>query len=337
MSKQETTLPRPFASGESGEDRPAIVVSGPTASGKSALALAIAQSFDGVVINADALQVYRELSILTARPDAGATSLAPHRLYGFLPADERCSAARWRRLALSEIAAAHAAGKLPVLCGGTGFYIKALEEGLAEIPEIPSDVLARGEALLAAQGVEGLRAAMLERDPDLAARVGARDKQRLLRAWSVQEATGRSLTDWQRGPAAPDGAAALRCLHLVLLPPRAALDAAIAARFRAMLAAGALEEARHMAALGLDPSLPACKALGLPELARHLAGELDLEAATQGAIEATRRYAKRQGTWLRGQVIGQKKSVKLLNAQFSESDLEEFFPIIRQFLLTVPA
>jgi tRNA dimethylallyltransferase len=319
---------------------PAIVVTGPTASGKSGLALAIAEQFDGVVINADSMQVYRELSVLTARPDAATMRRVPHRLYGVLPGSERCSAGRWRAMALAEIAGAQAEGRLPLVVGGTGFYLRALEGGLDPIPEVPAETREAAREMLAELGAAGFHAALAARDPVMAARLRPGDAQRVVRAWEVLEATGRSLADWQTGGAGKSAAdrAPYRFLRIVCLPPRAVLYAACDARFRAMVSAGALDEVRALNALGLNSSLPVMKALGVPELSRHLAGEVDLETAIAEAQRATRNYAKRQITWMRTQLpkddAGDASQTMFLSEQFSESLLPNIFSKIRQFLLT---
>jgi tRNA dimethylallyltransferase len=313
---------------------PIVVIGGPTAGGKSALALAVARAFDGVVINADSLQVYRELAVLTARPGAAELAQAPHRLYGVLPAAAACSAGRWRALARAEIDAAAATGRLPVLVGGTGLYLRALSHGLAPVPAIPAELRAAAADRLARLGPAAFHAELARRDPVMAGRLRPGDRQRLLRAWEVVEATGRSLADWQRAPRnAPDG---LAIAAFVVAPPRAALHAACDGRFVRMLAAGALDEARAIAALDLDPGLPAMKALGLRELQRHLRGELTLAAAAAAAQAATRRYAKRQLTWFRHQMpeahwLGADASI----AQDSQRIETESFTIIRRFLLTL--
>ena len=307
------------------------MVIGPTGSGKSGLALALAQAFGGVVINADSLQIYRELRILTARPDRDALSRARHRLYGILPARERCSAGHWRRMALAEIAACHAAGKLPLLVGGTGFYLRALEQGLAQVPEIPAAVRAAARSLHRKLGNAEFHAHLGTHDPAMAARLHPSDSQRMIRAWEVLEATGRSLADWQTGGSEP---APYRFLSLLCLPPRPKLYAACDARFRVMVRHGALDEVRNLLALELDPALPAMKALGVPELSRHLAGELDLETAITRAQQSTRNYAKRQMTWLRTQMPPGRPGTVTLTEQYSESFEPEIFNIIRRFLLT---
>lgn len=308
-----------------------VVIAGPTASGKSGLALALAEAFDGTVINADSMQVYRELRILTARPDTAAEARVPHRLYGVLSATEACSAARWRELAISEIEAAWHAGRLPILVGGTGLYLRALFAGLAPVPEIPTEVRDAVRVLHRRLGVERFHAALAERDPTMAARLNPGDTQRVIRAFEVLEATGTSLADWQARPAeAPAFAAS--AATLVSEPPRAELYARCDARLLAMLDAGALEEVRALDATGIDPALPAMKAVGVPELRRHLNGELTLTEAIAAAQQTTRRYAKRQSTWFRHQI----DTKLILRTQFSESFMPEIFAFIRQFLLTVP-
>ncbi len=280
-----------------------LVVGGPTASGKSGLALELARRLGGVVINADSMQVYRELSVLTARPGPEALKAVPHRLYGVLPACEACSVARWLGMALEDIAASHRAGALPVVVGGTGLYLRALMLGLSELPEIPPGIRAAARDRLEAIGPAALHAELALRDSATAARLKPGDRQRIVRAWEVLEATGRTLSDWQRGDSGtpPPG---LNFSTIVLAPPRAALYDSCDRRFDAMIAAGGLEEARALEALNLASALPALKALGVPELRRHLAGELGLEAAAALARQSTRRYAKRQVTWFRHQVIG---------------------------------
>ena len=290
-----------------------LVVGGPTASGKSGLALELARRLNGVVINADSMQIYRELSVLTARPGPEALTAAPHRLYGVLPAREACSAARWLGLALAEISACHRAGTLPVVVGGTGLYLRALTLGLSELPEIPAEIRADGRERLERLGPAALHAELAARDPEGAARLKPGDRQRILRAWEVLTATGRPLADWQREDrgAPPPG---LSFSTIVLDPPRAGLYDSCDRRFDAMIAAGGLEEARALDALGLDPALPALKALGVPELRRHLAGELSLAGAAALARQSTRRYAKRQVTWFRHQVIGRTEPLLVLES-----------------------
>jgi len=278
-----------------------LVIAGPTASGKSHLALDLAAARRGTVINADSMQVYRELRILTARPGTAAMERAPHRLYGILSAAEACSAARWRALTVAAIEEARGEGRLPILVGGTGLYLKALFEGLAEMPPIPSAVRDAARARHRKLGGEAFRAELARRDPDSAARLATGDTQRLIRAWEVLEATGRPLPVWQKAGTAKKMGYTYRTI--LVMPPRDALYAACDARFDAMVAAGALDEVRALMALGLDPTLPAMKSLGVRELAQHLAGEWTLEQAAEKARQATRNYAKRQTTWFRHQLV----------------------------------
>jgi tRNA dimethylallyltransferase len=307
---------------------PLVVVAGPTASGKSALALALAEEFAGTVINADSMQVYRDLAIQTARPGAAAEARAPHRLYGVLDAADPCSVARWRDMAESEIAAAASRGSLPILVGGTGLYFRTLIDGLADIPPIPAAIRDEARRLHQSLGGTAFHAALAARDPEGAARLAVGDTQRLLRAYEVVTATGRPLGDWQRDQKAGPRYAAVATL--VLMPPRPPLYAACDARFAAMVAEGGLAEVAALLARRLPPNLPAMKAVGVPELARHLAGELTLDEAIRLGQQATRRYAKRQVTWLRHQM----PDAFTIGAQFSESLLPQIFSFIRQFLLT---
>jgi len=300
-----------------------IVVAGPTASGKSALAVALALAFDGIVINADSMQVYRELRVLTARPSAAEEAAAPHRLYGVLSATERCSAGRWRALAQDEITAAQAVGRRPILVGGTGLYLKALLEGIAPIPEVPEAVRHRVRELRHELGPAVFHAALAARDPLSAARLAPGDTQRLLRAYEVFEATGQPLSVHQAAPPTQPGIAAIT---LVLSPPRDVLASAVDRRCAAMLEAGALAEVGALMRLGLDATLPVAKAVGVPMLIRHLSGELTRAEALRLFQQATRQYAKRQGTWFRHQLAAS----KLIDAQFSESLLPKIFRFIRE-------
>jgi tRNA dimethylallyltransferase len=276
-----------------------LVLAGPTASGKSRLALALAEPIGGIIVNADSMQCYRDLRILTARPDAAAEARVPHRLYGWLDAGERGSAARWRTLALAEIAAALAAGRLPIVVGGTGLYLRALAEGLSPIPDIPEAVRREAARLHEALGGARFRERLAALDPEAASRLPPGDTTRLRRAWEVAHATGLPLAQWHRRARE---AAPCRFATILLAPPREPLYAACDARFAAMLEAGGLAEAARLAARRLDPQLPAMKAVGVPELLRHLAGEIPLSEAVVAGQRATRRYAKRQLTWFRHQV-----------------------------------
>ncbi|MGA7262870.1 MAG: tRNA (adenosine(37)-N6)-dimethylallyltransferase MiaA [Stellaceae bacterium] len=308
---------------------PVLVIAGPTASGKSALALELADLCGGTIINADSLQIYSDLRILTARPDQAAQARAPHRLYGFLDARERGSAALWRALALDEIAEATMAGRLPILVGGTGLYLRAIKEGLAPVPDIPAEIRQEAIELHRALGGVGFRERLARLDPAAAQRLFPGDKQRLIRAFEVVRATGVTIGTWQHQTKSET---AYRFGTILLAPPRERLYAACDARLVQMIEAGALAEARALAARRLDPSLPAMKAVGLPELMAYLDGDIPLGAAIAAAQRATRRYAKRQMTWFRHQMTPD----LVLSAQFSESLLPCSRHFIDQFLLTKP-
>ncbi|MDB5360461.1 MAG: miaA [Rhodospirillales bacterium] len=290
-----------------------IIVAGPTASGKSALALAIARACGGTLINADSMQVYRDLRVLTARPDDDALAAVPHRLDGILDGAELCSAARWAELAHGEIAAAHAAGRLPIVVGGTGLYLRTLLQGIAAVPEIPEAVREAARARHRDIGGEAFRAELAMLDPAAADKLPAGDSQRLVRAYEVVRATGRTLGDWQRAGA--EGVPRYDSRQFVLLPPRDALYAACDGRLQAMIAAGALDEVRALIARALPPDLPIMKAVGVPELTGFLAGTLDLPTAIAAAQQSTRQYAKRQYTWFRHQLA----AAEILDAQLSHS------------------
>jgi tRNA dimethylallyltransferase len=306
---------------------PVVVIAGPTASGKSALALALAARFDGMVVNADSMQVYRELRVLTARPDPCETARVPHRLFAVLGAAERCSAGRWLALAEGALAEAAAARRPAFVVGGTGLYLRALSRGLSPIPPIPPGIRDATRQLLDEIGAAALHARLAARDAQAGARIRPTDRQRVARAWEVLAATGRSITDWQRQPPEPHRR---RLATLHLLPPRETLYGACDARFERMLAAGALDEAQLMAGLGLDPDLPAMKAVGLVPLLRHLEGALSFDEARRIAQRDTRRYAKRQMTWLRHQMTADRR----WDAQYSERLNDESFSFISKFLLT---
>lgn len=308
--------------------RPAIVVAGPTASGKSGLALAIARAFNGVVVNADSMQVYDVLRVVTARPSAEDEAQAPHRLYGVLSPSVNCSAAMWKDMAAQEMDAIWAAGKLPVVVGGTGLYIRTLMHGISPAPDIPEDVRARTRALLAEMGNAAFHALLATRDPIMAARLDPANSQRLARAYEVLEASGRSLAEWQALPM--QGAVPARWLTLFLDPPRNILYDNCDRRFVQMVEQGALDEVAALLDMGLDPALPAMKALGVPELAGLLSQTLTRDQAIEQAQRATRNYAKRQLTWFRNQL----EKPETLSAQLSERIFDEIFSKVRQFLLT---
>jgi tRNA dimethylallyltransferase len=279
----------------------AILLAGPTASGKSAIALALAERAGGVVINADSMQVYRDLCIITARPTPEEEARVSHRLYGHVDAAETYSVGRWLADARAALAEAAVGDGLPILTGGTGLYFKLLTGGLAAVPPMPEEIRASVRARLADRGAPALHAELARRDPVTAARLQPGDRTRVVRALEVLEATGQSLAEWQQGNMPPilDPAA---CVKVFLAPDRAELSRRIEARFDTMLAAGALDEVRALAARRLDPLLPAMKAHGVPWLIRHLHGETSLDEAAERAKADTRRYAKRQFTWFRNQL-----------------------------------
>jgi tRNA dimethylallyltransferase len=307
---------------------PAILVAGPTASGKSAVALMLAEKLGGVVINADSMQVYRELRIVTARPDDADLARAPHALYGVRPAACAGAVAWWREAALAAMAAAREAGRVPILCGGTGMYFAALTEGLATVPPVPDAARAEARRLLAEEGPAALHARLATLDPATAATLRPSDSQRLARAFEVATGTGKGLRAWQAEGGT--GPAPWRFAGLLLDPPRPALRAAIAARWQGMVAAGAVEEVRALGALGLDPALPAMRAHGVPELLAHRAGQMTLEEASARAILHTGQYTKRQATWFRHHALAGSGKVKIINArwgkyeQYSQSLLDYF-------------
>jgi len=279
----------------------AILIAGPTASGKSALALTLAEKFGGTIVNADSMQVYRDLRVITARPTPAEEARVPHRLYGHVDAGENYSVGRWCRdvgEALNEIAAQ---GRVPILVGGTGLYFKALTTGLAAVPPIPAEIRGQVRARMASEGAAALHGELASLDPVTAQRLMVNDRSRIARALEVVLATGRSLTDWHREgmPALVDSA---RAAKIFLTCERTQLVARIETRFAAMLKAGALDEVRALERRQLDPLLPAMKAHGVPWLIRHLNGEISLDEAAAGAIMDTRRYAKRQLTWFRNQM-----------------------------------
>lgn len=280
--------------------RAVVIVAGPTASGKSALALDLARRFGGCVINADSMQVYRELRVVTARPALNDEQAAPHSLYGVLPGDAACSAARWAAMAAEDIARCREQGILPVVTGGTGLYLRALVQGLSPIPDIPGDVRLQARALMAGIGNVAFHTVLAERDPLAAARLPVGDTQRQIRALEVLEATGRSITAWQKEPPVPVVEADF--LTIVLDPVRPWLYQRCDLRFAQMMQQGALDEVRALDALGLSADAPVLKALGVPELRALLRGELPEAAALDAAQRATRNFAKRQVTWFRHQL-----------------------------------
>jgi len=280
--------------------KPIHCIAGPTASGKSAYAVALAKKLDGEIVNADALQVYRELQVLSARPTTEEMQNVPHHLFGHISASERYSTGKWLREADTLIINILARGKTPILVGGTGLYFKALTEGLAQVPDPGDAARQRAQDILDKKGIEALREKAFALDTPATAKVLGHDPQRLLRIVSVALGTDKPLSIWQKDtrPVLPPGV----WTGTVLLPPREELYAKINARFENMVRDGGLEEARRIRVLDLSPDLPAMKAIGLRELSAHLDGKLSLEHAIDQASRETRRFAKRQYTWLRGQM-----------------------------------
>jgi tRNA dimethylallyltransferase len=307
-----------------GRHKPVVLIAGPTASGKSAVALELARRHHGLIINADALQVYRELKIMSARPSEEEERQVPHRLYGTVSAAEAFSVGRWLPQACAAIEESWAKGRLPIVTGGTGLYFKALEEGLAPVPAIPASIREAWRRRLAIEGAEALHEELARRDGKEAMRVRPSDGQRIVRALEVLQSTGRPLAQWHEGT----GSGFLQSasvLRLYLSPPRRNLYAAIDERFDRMVAAGALGEVTALLALRLDHNLPVMKATGVRELVRFLGGSGTIEEACRIAKQESRRYAKRQLTWAKRHMI----SWKWLDKQYSEQIMAEFFNFIR--------
>ena len=275
---------------------PVALVAGPTASGKSALALALAKRSDGVIVNADASQIYRDLEVLSARPSAAELAQVEHCLFGIRDGAEPCSAAEYAAMARAEIARIHASGRLPILVGGTGMYVRTLLDGIAPVPPIDANVRRQVRGAIVAEN----REALLKADPVAAARLNAADTTRIARALEVVLSTGRTLAAWQeQREGGIGGEIALR--PLILLPPRDWLNRRCDERFAAMLDGGAVAEVEALLARGLDPDLPVMRAIGVREIAAMLRGEMTRDQALAAGQLATRRYAKRQYTWFANQ------------------------------------
>jgi tRNA dimethylallyltransferase len=295
-----------------------ILIAGPTASGKSGLALRLAEELDGAIINADSMQVYRELRVLTARPGAEDEARVPHLLYGMVGGAEAYSAGRYALDAARALAEARSAGRRPIIVGGTGLYFKTLVEGLSPIPPVPDDVRARWRAAAEAEGAGRLHALLAERDAEMAARLAPTDTQRIVRALEVLEATGVSLAAWQRHPREPVLDLG-ETIPLLVAVERDILVKRIDARFRQMIGEGAIEEVVQLERLGLSASTPIMGALGVRALLGHLAGKSTLEEAVAAGQLETRQYAKRQATWVRGNMIAWRR----MSAQEMEQSARE--------------
>jgi tRNA dimethylallyltransferase len=274
----------------------AMLIAGPTASGKSLLAMELAKRLNGTIINADSMQVYSELRILTARPSSVDELLAPHQLYGHVSTRGLYSAGRYQEDAGAALAQARSEGRMPIFVGGTGLYFDSLTKGLSPIPAVPEDIRAATRLHFEAIGRDAFLAELATFDPVIAAKLSVSDTQRLLRAMDVLRSSGRPLSHWQAMSGQPV-LSGLQIARYVLAPPREVRNQRIDRRFEIMVKAGALEEAREMS--DLDPVLPAAKALGLPQLRRHLGGEISLSDAIAEAQLATKHYGKRQMTWFR--------------------------------------
>jgi tRNA dimethylallyltransferase len=313
----------------------ALLIAGPTASGKSALALTLAAQLGGVVINVDSMQVYAELRVLTARPTPDEEAQVPHRLYGIRPAKDPGSVAWWRAEALKAMDEAQAAGRIPILTGGSGMYFAALTQGIAEIPDPGPEARTEARTLLDRLGPEELHAGLMKVDPATAARLNPQDSQRIARAWEVWRATGLGLAAWQnrRGEPAPWDFAGI-----LLDPPRDTLRAAIATRFEKMVEQGAIEEVKALLEQNLDPALPAMRAHGVPEIAAYLKGETSLEHAARRTELITGQYTKRQATWFRHHRLAAPPVMHTINARFTANTQfsESITPEILAFLQNAP-
>ena len=301
-----------------------ILIAGPTASGKSGLAVALAERLDGVVINADSMQVYRELAILTARPSPADQQRAPHALYGFVTGAEAYSAGRYAVDVAQAIAAARTLGRVPIVVGGTGLYFKVVLEGLSPVPAADPQVRAFWRAQATARPAPELHALLAARDPETAARLMPTDPQRIVRALEVLESTGRSLSHWQRAPGTPV-LQENETVRLLVLPERDGHGASIDVRFDAMMKDGALDEVRALAALGYSTELPIMRALGVAPFTAHLDGQCSLEEAVAAGKVHTRQFAKRQRTWLKRNMmswnaIGAQQTERILDIALSFID-----------------
>jgi len=278
--------------------RPVWLIAGPTASGKSALALELAEATGGEIVNADSMQIYADLKVLTARPSPADTTRAPHHLYGVANGADVWSVGRWLRAVQTVLAGIEARGRGAIVVGGSGLYFHALTRGLSDIPTVPEPDRAAVEAAFVAEGEARFRERLAEFDPAAEGRIAHGDKQRLVRALAVWRTTGRALSQWQ-AELTPPVLGAWR--GLVLDPPRETLYDHCSARLATMVPCGVLQEVRTLMNRNLDPGLPVMKALGVPEFTNHLRGEIGLEEALAATLQATRRYAKRQTTWFRNQ------------------------------------
>ncbi len=306
-----------------------LILVGPTASGKSSLAMAIAEEFSGDIINADSMQVYKDLRVLSARPSKEDEMRVPHKLYGVLDATESCSAMQWRNMAVEAIEESLASGRLPIVCGGTGLYVQALTNGLNLVPEVPDDIRSDVREMQV-RDVEELRKALADEDPEMAAQLNPTDSQRMARALEVIRGTGKSLAWWQAQAPVATPPLDWNFTTIAMVPPRDVLYDRCNRRFDQMLEEGALEEIALLNKRNLPTSLPCMRALGVPELIAFTKGEMTIEEAADKTRMFTRRYAKRQNTWIKNQII----SKKVINEQYSEKIHDEIFAFIKNTVLT---
>lgn len=314
----------------------ALIIAGPTCSGKSALALHLAHHLDGIIINADAMQCYKDLRIITARPSISDEQQIPHRLYGILAGNQIGNTAWWREQALQMLEFCWKEKKLPILCGGTGMYFHALIHGIAIIPEPSIEAREEARSRVTHEGPEALHQALQKHDPETAIRINPTDSQRIARAWEVWRSTGHGLRYWQQQPALPGADCQFTALRLD--PPRPLLHQAIADRFKQMVALGACEEVKQF--LERDPPLesPLRRAHGVPEISLYLKQEITLDEAIDQAITNTKRYVKRQSTWFKHHKLASDPYNYIFNSkfdnstQYSKSFLEKYLPFIRNLI-----
>ena len=303
-----------------------LIITGPTASGKSALALAVALQFNGEVVNADSMQVYAELPILTACPSSEDEAQIPHHLYRILSGADVCSAGRWLGMVIHKIKEIHKRGNLPIICGGTGLYLKVLREGIAPVPDVPSNILESATALYLETGGDAFVRMLAKIDPISAAKINSFDRQRLVRAYSVVKATGITLPEWHKNQAKIPPLFA-NFFTVYLLPDRKQLYARIDRRLDSMIDRGGFDEVAALQKLNLDPSIPVMKALGVPEIISYLLGKIDEDSAINKSKQTTRNLAKRQMTWLRNQ-----GTANLLLKDFGHNVKKESISPISEFI-----
>ena len=307
------------------EDNKVLIIAGPTASGKSAVALMLAKKLNGAIINADSMQIYKDLPIVTACPSAADYAAAPHHLYQHMDGSVRCSVALWLKLAARAVAEVRAAGQMPILVGGTGMYLNAAIHGISPIPEVSDEVHQKAQSDLDTYGGAAVKEMLQSLDPVLADRLEAGDSQRLVRALGVARQTGTPLSSWQKLPG--EGQIEGKIVTMAILPDRADVYAAIDRRFAQMMGEGGIAEVEQLLARQLDPSLPVMKALGVSAVAVYLRGEYNVEQAIYLAQRDSRHYAKRQMTWIRNNFIANIS----FKEKLSERNHEKYFSEILKY------